>query len=207
MTTAPKYPLEHAHLGDENPFDIVPTRWGSIERWRATALETGQLGAMTVLNKQIRDDAITRLDAIEAREAQLNARDDAISARERAHAVDVTNFTDFVGRAATLLDRVQKMRADAEAQAEPLAQPPGSPVPGSDDTPAHTPSGELHAIAPKDPEQGHPAAAADHIPAGGALHLKTPIPIPSAKDEAEFPDPELPHPPVTAHTPGLDEEA
>jgi hypothetical protein len=212
MTTASSRPLVHYYDPGKDPMEMVETASGRMERWRADALLVGETSALADISKQIRDDAIARMDAIEAREAQLNARDDAISAREKAHAVNVTNFTDFVGRAATLLDRLAqtKSRADAEAQAEPLATPPCSPGPGDD---THIPSGELHDISPKDPEQ-QALATADELPAGGELHLNTPIPIPAATesahtDQAEFPDPELPKPPVTAQpiSPGLDEEA
>ena len=104
MVVAPAHPLLHAYEG-ENPFDLVDSKWGRVERWRAVALSTGELGAMTVLNKQIQNDAAATIDDIEAREAALAAREEACDAREKAHAVSVASFVDFVGKAAALFDR------------------------------------------------------------------------------------------------------
>ena len=49
-----------------------------------------------------------------------------IAARERVHAVNVTRFVDFVGKASASLDRLHKLRAD-QAE-EPLALPPGTEI-------------------------------------------------------------------------------
>jgi hypothetical protein len=191
MTTAPSHPHVHFYDPGKDPMEMVETKSGKMERWRADALLIGETSALLAMNDQVRNDTITAIANITAREADLNARDDAISARERAHAVSVARFTDFVARTARMLDKLEKLRADAIAgKDEPLAHPPGD-APGDDptnrskfpepsleledDAPAHHPGGELHAIAAKDPEQ-------QDLP---------------AEDEAEFPDPELPRPPMT----------
>jgi hypothetical protein len=96
MTTAPARPLLHGYSG-EDPWALVDSAYGKIERWRAQALETGELSALTALTEQVRNDAAGIAARQDAREAELNARADAISARELQHAVSVTNFVDFVG--------------------------------------------------------------------------------------------------------------
>ena len=83
MTTAPVHPPVHSYEG-ENPFEIIDSAWGSIERWRAVALSTGELGALTVLSKHVKNDSIARVDAIELRERELDARQDALNSRERS---------------------------------------------------------------------------------------------------------------------------
>ena len=226
MTTAPARPLLHAYLGDGDPMEIVDSPFGRMEREKAKAMATGEFSGLVELSKKIRNDAATITAKQDAREAELNARQDAIAARELQHAVNVTNFVDFVGKASVLLDRVQRMRADAERKPEPLATPPGATPPGSDDAPAHIPSGELHDVQAKNPEQhGLPAATADEFPAGGDLYLNTPIPLPATtspttdpvtrdQDEepvggVEFTNPELPKPPQEFRSPiaaGLDSE-
>jgi hypothetical protein len=178
MTTAPARLLVHAYLGDGDPMEIVDSPFGKMEREKAKAMASGEFSGLVELSKKIRNDAAGIAAKQDAREAELNARQDAISARERQHAVSVARFTDFVGKAAVLFDRIEKARADQEREQEdPIALPPGTPpdnqnklpepslaleddsIPGKapgessleDDT--HIPSGELHVIAAKDPEQ------------------------------------------------------
>jgi len=57
MTVAPDRPLHHAHLGDENPFELIPSPWGVIERWRASTLSTGTMGMFQNVHDAIRADA------------------------------------------------------------------------------------------------------------------------------------------------------
>ena len=106
MTTAPARPLLHAYEG-ENPYELIPSPWGEMERWRADALATGELSALTALTEQVRNDAAGIHARLDARERELQARSDAISARELQHAVSVTNFVDFVGKASVLFDRLR----------------------------------------------------------------------------------------------------
>ena len=198
MTTAPKYPLQHAHMGDENPFDIVDSAWGSIERWRAQALETGSLGALTALSKKVRNDSAGIAARHDAREDALNSRQDALDQRERNLGVLAAQVTDFVGKASVLFDRIQRLKADAEE--EPLPLPPGL-------------TSEL-----PDPALNEPATNADTAEGdppdlderGEFLRLSHPV----TRDQAEpaggkeFPDPELPHPPIVQSpiAAGLDEK-
>ena len=109
MTTAPARPLVHAYDGAD-PYEIIDTRKGKMERWRAIAQETGELSALVELNKQIRSNSAGIAARLDAREAELNARADAISSRELQHAVKVTQFVDFVGKASVLSDRLHKLR-------------------------------------------------------------------------------------------------
>ena len=118
MTVATARPLLHAYSG-EGPYELIESKWGKIERWRAVAQETGELSALVQLNKQIRNDSAAIAARLDAREAELNARADAISTRELQHAVSVTNFVDFVGKASVLFDKLQNLRAD-QAE-EPLS--------------------------------------------------------------------------------------
>ena len=108
----------------ENPYELIPSPWGEMERWRADALATGELSALTALTEQVRNDAAGIAARQDAREAELNARADAISARELQHAVSVTQFVDFVGKASVLFDKLEQTRADAGEVA--LASPPGA---------------------------------------------------------------------------------
>jgi hypothetical protein len=205
MVVAPSRPLVHSYDPGKNPMELVDTPSGKMERWRADALLIGETSALTDLIKQVHSDAVEAIDDIEAREAKCAAREEACAARERALGVTAAQVVNFIGRAAALFDKLQEAKADAER--EPLAAPPGSPATSSPDDMHVLPSGELHVIAPKDPEQHLPAeqsalATADELHAGGKLHLKTPIPLSIDTDH----DPELPHPPVTAQpSPGLDE--
>jgi hypothetical protein len=165
------------------------TPWGRIPAWKAATLATGSMGVF----EQVRNDAAkaeSRIAEITAREAELDARADAISARERQHAVSVARFTDFVSRAAALFDKLEKARADAER--EPLALPP--------DNQHKLPEPEL-----KVEGDAIPGKASGDERAGDSLRLKMPV----AMDQAEFSDPELPHPPEEFKPPiaaGLDQD-
>ena len=168
MTTAPKYPLMHAYLGEGDPMEIVDSPFGRMEREKAKAIATGS--GLVELSKKIRNDAVSIAARQDARQAELDARADAINARELQHAVSVTNFVDFVGKASVLFDKLQRLRAD-QAE-EPLATPPGT-----DPSEPPEPSLELEGdnasgTAPGDPSEPEPK-----------------------EDQSEFPDPELPHPP------------
>jgi hypothetical protein len=196
MAVAPARPLVHAYLGEGgDPFEIIDSPFGRMEREKAKAMATGEFSGLVELSKQIRNDVATMHARQEAREAELNARQDAIVARELQHAVAVTQFTDFVGKAAVLFDRIQKARADQ--QEEPLVSPPGFPDPGE---PSKSPEPSL-------------ALEGDAIPGtqapSGELHVVPAEDEPAVEDEAEFPTgEELPHPPVVQQpiAAGLDHE-
>jgi hypothetical protein len=87
-----------------------------------------------------------------------------------------------------LFDRLERARVDAEE--EPLAAPPGA---ASD--PSKEPALELEDT--EQPAHGDPPGDPSEDPDD-----------PAASEDQEIPDPQLPHPPVTAQptSPGLDEE-
>jgi hypothetical protein len=173
----------HAY-SSEDPMEIIDYHGRKLERWRALAEETGRLSALVELSKQVRNDSATIVDRQNARD-ELNARQDSIAARERQHAVNVTQFVDFVGKASVLFDRLHKLRAD-QAE-EPLAAPPGAskePEPALSKEDA-----EVSGTSPGEPTETDPKE--DQDPHGEFLKLKVPV----TTDQTEFPDPELPHPP------------
>jgi hypothetical protein len=180
MTTAPAHPPVHVYDG-EDPMEIIESKWGRMERWRAQTLSTGEVSALASLSKEVRNDAIARFDAIEERERQLNSREDSIAARERTHAVSVAKFVDFVGQASVLFDKLHKLRADQEQQEQHqhISQLLGDPSETS-----------------KEPEPNIATDVGirdqDEPPAGGV----------------EFPTEPLPHPPVVQQpvAAGLDDD-
>jgi hypothetical protein len=187
MTVAPQHPPVHAYEG-EDPYEIIDSKWGRVERWRALANATGELSALTALTEKVRNDAAGIAARQDAREAELNSRADALSARELRHAVNVTQFVDFVGKASVLFDRLHKMRADA--QEEPLGTPPGDP---SNPSKEPEPGLELEGDNIAGTSPGEPSEDPDD-PA-------------TAEDQTEFPSGELPHPPVSQPIAvGLDED-
>ena len=200
MTVAPSHPPVHSYDPGKNPIELVDTPSGKMERWRADALLTGETSALTAISAQVRNDAASIVARQDAREAALNSREDSIAERERVHAVNVTQFVDFVGKASVLFDRLNKLRAD-QAE-EPLAHPPGDP---SD--PSKEPEPSLALEDEEQPAHGDPPGTEPkegQDPRGEFLRLKYPV----TTDEPEFPDPDLPappqfQPPVAA---GLDKE-
>jgi hypothetical protein len=187
MTTAPQHPPVHGYSG-EDPYELIPSPYGVMERWRAAAMSTGEVSGLSALSDWVKNDTVAKLDGIEERERAVSAREDAISARERVHAVNVANFVDFVGKASALFDRLDKLHADQEREAEdPLTLPPGAPSEVSKEP----------ELAPEDDT---------HIP-GGELH-DIPAKALETSDQTEFPDPELPRPPVQQQpiSAGLDAE-
>lgn len=162
--------------------EIIDYHGRKLERWRALAEETGRLSALVELSKQVRNNSAAIVDRQNARDAELNARQDLIAARERQHAVNVTRFVDFVGKASVLFDRLHKLRAD-QAE-EPLAAPPGAENKGPEPALALE-DAEVSGTAPGEPSEPEPK-----------------------EDQSEFPDPELPHPPEQQQqiAAGLDKE-
>lgn len=204
MTTAPQRPYEHGYLGDENPWELIPSRFGVLERWRVAALQTGEIGGLTALADHVKNDAVAALDEIEQRERVVGEREAACDARDRAFKDAAAEFFE---RATPFVERAEQARADQERQAEPekLATPPGAendaalpgdpsdpsdlndlpaPPPPGDDT--HVPSADLHALPPKDPEQygGQQDARGEFLRHPGSAH------------ESEFPNPTLARPPA-----------
>ena len=139
MTHDPRLPtLEEIMNG--SPFDIIDSPWGHIERWRASTLSTGTMGALTQVHAIVRDDAAAvaaRADAEEARTALIQHLCDKVDEFERR----------FADHEARLAKAEEQHRADEQAAREfeePIEEPPGT----SDDTPS--PSGELHALPPSE---------------------------------------------------------
>jgi|SRR5262249_2870958 len=180
MTHDPHFPtLEEIMTG--SPFDIIDSPWGHIERWRASTLATGTMGALADVYAMVRADAsaaTARADADQARTAlirDLCAKVDAASSRLDQLAAELA-----AERAARRADAARQAKLDEE----PLSLPPdiaeyqSTAKPVEDDT--HTPGGELHDVPPKDD-----AEAQEPEPSL--------IPI-----SANFPDSELPKPPVVS---------
>ena len=111
----------------------------------------------------------------------------------------MTRFVDFVGKASVLFDRLHKLRAD-QAE-EPLATPPGAE--NKEPEPAlELEDSEVSGRAPGDPSED--PTKEDQDRPGEFLKLKAPV----SMDQAEFPVPELPHPPEVQQpiAAGLDKE-
>ena len=213
MTQAPAYPLQHAHLGDENPYELVnDSRWGAIERWRLNGLLTGEVGALRALSDHIKNDTISALDQIEQRERTVAAREARCDQHERELTATAARLDRELDRAAAHWDKIEQARADqARAAEEPLPAPPdqpADPAPGSEndaalpsepqddpdqlpepplDDDTHVPSGDLHVVPATDPEQH-----SGQDERGEFLRRH------DAGDEVEFPSGELPSPPTTA---------
>jgi hypothetical protein len=150
-----------------DPFELVDSPWGHIERWRASTLATGTMGALAQVYNMVRNDA-----------AEVAARADAMEARKGfvQHLCD--QVAEMQQRINTLADALEaRHKADAERAArdafeqEPLALPPGDP-PGADPAIAadlnggsHIPGGELHDVPAKS-ELPEPPLQADQ---GGDL--------------------------------------
>jgi hypothetical protein len=60
---------------DPNPFEIIDSPWGHIERWRASTLSTGTMGALAQVYEMVRNDAAE----VEARSQETEARAGLVS--------------------------------------------------------------------------------------------------------------------------------
>jgi hypothetical protein len=108
---------------------------------------------------------------------------------KREHAVHVTQFVDFVGKASVLFDTLQNARTDQEREEqEPLAAPPGDP---SDPSSGQEPSLELEGDNVAGTSPGEPLETDGNGDPSGEFLRVTP-------DQTESPSGELPHPPVVA---------
>ena len=181
MTVAPQHPPVHAYDGAD-PYEIIESKWGKVERWRALAMATGEAGALTSLSKQVRADFASIVARQDARDAQLNSRQDALDERERQIGVMAAQVSEMAGRLSVEWDKLLKARADQ--QEEPLPTPPGDPSdPGDDPNKPPEPSLELEDTNGDLPDPGDPA--------GEFPRLTKPV----ALDQTEFPTGELPTPP------------
>jgi hypothetical protein len=146
-----------------SPFDIIDSPWGHIERWRASTIATGTMGALTQVA------AIVRADA-----AELEEKTAALDAKKSAVLNTVNKLLKFMSRVDELTTRVEELEAKRKAdqekreqfEEEPLTLPPDiseyqasappSAIEDGDTPSTHQPSGELHAIAAKEPEPDLP---------------------------------------------------
>jgi hypothetical protein len=179
MTTDPRLPtLEEVMNG--NPFDIIDSPWGKIERWRASTMATGTMGPLSRVYNDAAE-AVARADEVMAQTALLKdtlkkldvlmSRVDALEAKEEAKEAEV------------------KAEADAEARAreveeeDPLEDPPGDPTELEDANAAigHQPTGDLHTLAAKTPEDDNEGDLPEELE-------DPPDPVPAPKGSV-FPQP------------------
>ena len=141
-----------------SPFDIIDSPWGHIERWKASTLATGTMGALAQVYKMVRNDA-----------AELEKQTAALDAKKSAVLSTVNRLLKFMTKVDALTSRVKafeaKRKADEAVQRkldeEPIEliaeyQTCTPPAEVGDDTSrqrsgeTHHPGGELHTIAPKE---------------------------------------------------------
>jgi len=139
-------------LFEGSPFDIIDTPWGHIERWRASTLATGSMGALSSVYDIVRADAAAsqaRADAEQAREALTEHLCNQVTELSR-------RFDDLEARLTAAED---KRRADEAAQRrldeEEIELPPDFDrpqdlPPAKIEDEAAMPGGELHSIVPKE---------------------------------------------------------
>jgi hypothetical protein len=137
----------------KSPFDIIDSPWGHIERWRASTLATGTMGALHQVYDLVRNDA-----------AELQEKSVAFDAKKASVLRTVNKLLRFMSSVDALTARMDaleaKLKADEEQQREfeeePLALPPdisekqalAPPAEVGDET--HAPGGELHPVAPEE---------------------------------------------------------
>jgi len=156
MTHDPRHlgTLEQIMNGSD-PFTLIPTPLGEMEKWRAEALLIGSTSRIQDVYRTIRDDAT-------ALEARANA-DKAQHALLRRFFTTVGKFLDATDHMVSRVEAAdEERRADEEQQREfeeePLILPPDldrlqdlPPSKIEDET--HQPSGELHVIAAKSEQE------------------------------------------------------
>ena len=157
MTHDPHLPTLEQIMNGNNPFEILATPLGAMERWRAETMLIGTTGGIQSVYSAIRDDAAAqaaRADEAEARNALIEHLCTKVADFERR----------FADHEARLAAAEEKRRADeareAEFEEEPLELPPdiaahqelSPPTKIEDDTTTHQPGGELHEVAAKSKE-------------------------------------------------------
>ena len=138
-----------------SPFDIIDSPWGHIERWKASTLATGTMGALAQVYKMVRNDA-----------SELEKKTAALDAKKSAVLSTVNRLLRFMSKVDALTSRVEAFEAKRQADKtehqkfdeEPLELPPDfdrqqdlPPAEIGDET--HQPGGELHTVSPKDEEE------------------------------------------------------
>jgi len=142
-----------------SPFDIVDSPWGHIERWRASTLATGTMGALAQVAAIVRNDA-----------AELEKKTAALDAKKSAVLSTVNRLLRFMSRVDALTSRVEaleaKHKADEAEQREFVEEPELPPdfdrpqdLPAAKigDNETHQPGGELHSVAAKTEEEEEPS--------------------------------------------------
>jgi hypothetical protein len=135
-----------------SPFDIIDSPWGHIERWRASTLATGTMGALAQVAAIVRNDA-----------AELEEQITKLDAGRHQVLRTVNKLINFMSRVDALTSRVEALEAQRKADEatqrkldeEQIELPPDfdrpqDPPPKEigDDAPA--PGGELHTVAAKE---------------------------------------------------------
>ena len=144
-------------MNGSNPFELIETPLGKMEKWRAETLLIGSTSGIQDVYRTIRDDAATkaaRADEAEARNALIEHLCTKVADFER-------RFDEHVAR---LNEAEEQRRADQERETEfeeePLELPPDidehqqlSPptkIEGDNAHDTHIPGGELHTVAAKE---------------------------------------------------------
>jgi hypothetical protein len=141
-----------------SPFDIIDSPWGHIERWRASTIATGTMGALAQVYKMVRNDA-----------AELEKEAAALDAKKSAVLGTVNRLLRFMSKVDALTSRVEKLEAKRkadEAERQKFVEEPQLPPdiheyqtrtpPAEIGDETHTPGGELHDLPPKDEELPEP---------------------------------------------------
>jgi hypothetical protein len=147
-------------VNGNNPFEKIDTPLGTMERWRAEAMLIGTTSAAQSVLQTIRDDA-----------AELEQKTVELDAKKSAVLNTVNKLLKFMSKVDALTSRVEafeaKRKADEAEQREfeeepelppDLDRPQDLPPSKIGDDETHTPSGELHSIAPKTKEEEAPSS-------------------------------------------------
>jgi hypothetical protein len=194
-------------MNGSNPFELIETPLGKMEKWRAETLLIGSTSGIQDVYRTIRDDAATqaaRADEAEARNALIEHLCTKVVEFEQ-------RFNDHEARLAAA---EEQHRADQEREAEfneePIELPPDELPPdiaahqeltpptkigdGAHDT--HIPGGEMHTVAAKN-EPPEPTTNDEELPeppteadANGGPPKSVPLSYVHAQDQTEFAIPE-----------------
>src|SRR5437016_4604597 len=114
MAHDPRLPtLEEVMNG--NPFDIIDSPWGHIERWRASTLATGTMGALADVYSIVRADAaaaFARADDSQAQRTLIQHVLDQITGFEKRFDAHVARLAEDEDRARA--DKARKAKLDEE---------------------------------------------------------------------------------------------
>src|SRR5437870_1630725 len=113
--------LDFKYSDPQDPFAIIPTPWGEMEAWRASAIATGTMGALAQLHAIVRND-----------QAELEQKTVELDAKKHAILSTINRLVRFMSRVDALTARMEaleaKHRADEEQQRQfeedPIDLPP-----------------------------------------------------------------------------------